>query len=226
MFNGAKETSCGRGETLPVDGMVHLISDGYVGLYGHSGTVRRLLFVYKAGDVIPMMDGIEDPLERTYTYIAMKRTRIKTVSTQTLERYMADPKSVKKMLEYTRNISRLQFERINNMQQTQVFARLIERLLFFARRLGVEDGDKVKIDVPLSHVDIATSISTSRETVNRYMRQLENRGVITVRRQRITINDPQKLQQLLNQKDPLSRSNWTLLGIATAGTTMLAQVVQ
>lgn len=225
VFGDAKEGKCSRGEEIQTDGLVHYISDGYVGLYGDTGTIRRLLFVYKTGDVFPMMDGIEDPLKRTYTYIAMKRTRIRSLPDEAFNTSLQDPAILKDMLNYTRKISQLQFERINNMQQTQVFARLIERLLFFSRRLGIEDGGKVRIDVPLSHVDIATSIGATRETVNRYMRLLENQGILTVRRQHITIHSEQKLQQLLNQKDPLLRTNVSLLGIATASTSLLTQII-
>lgn len=225
MFDSAKESKRSRGEEIQTDGLVHFIGDGYVGLYGDTGKVRRLLFVYKPGDVFPMMDGIEDPLKRTYTYIAMKRTQVRSLPEHVFNDGLKDPKALKDMLDYTRKISRLQFERINNMQQTQVFARLIERLLFFSRRLGTEDGGKVRIDVPLSHVDIATSIGATRETVNRYMRQLEAQGILSVRRQHITINDPQRLQQVLNQKDPLLKPNWTLLGIATASSTLLTQII-
>lgn len=225
VFRGAEDQSFSRGEEIPVHDSVHYIREGYVGLYGQVGRVRRLLFVYKKGDIIPMFDGTEDPLKRVYVYVAMKRLHVRTLPREKFEQSLAEPNNSQAMLHYTRTISELQFERINNMQQTQVLSRLIERLLFFSRRLGQEENGKIKIDVPLSHVDIATSIGATRETVNRYMRQLEDRGLIQVRRQRITINAPQKLQQLLYQKDPLSKPNWILMGIATAGA-ILTQTMQ
>lgn len=216
-FQAGVEKGYSRGQEIPAQDVVHYIQDGYVGLYGGSGKVRRLLFIYKKGDIFPTINTVDDPMDRSYYYIAMKRVRVRRLSRAEFDTVTQDPSLAHEMLRYARDISQLQFERINNLQQTQVFARLIERLLFFSRRLGIEENGKVKLDVPLSHVDIATSIGATRETVNRYMRQLEDRGILVVRRQRITINDPDKLRALLKQKDPLARPNWLLFSLATAG---------
>lgn len=223
VFSESRKQAFSRGEAVPTQENVHFIVDGYVGLYVEAEHTKRLLFVYKKGEVIPMMDSDGQPEGERYVYIAMKRVHTLAKPFEMFYQAMEDPTFAQTMLTYTRHISELQFERINNMQHPQVLTRLVERLLFFEKRLGVKDGRKIRLDVPLSHVDIATSIGATRETVNRYMRQLEDKGILTVRRQRITINSPDELRALV-RKNKGMKPNWALLSTLVAGT-ILTQVI-
>ncbi|MEO6067538.1 MAG: Crp/Fnr family transcriptional regulator [Gemmatimonadota bacterium] len=62
-------------------------------------------------------------------------------------------------------------------------------------RLGTEEGGD-RITRKLTHATIAQMIGSSRETVSRTMRELQDRGLIAVTRQEITLTDRAGLQAL------------------------------
>jgi CRP/FNR family transcriptional regulator len=58
-----------------------------------------------------------------------------------------------------------------------------------ARQFGVKTGNAITIDLPLAHKDIASMVGITRETVSLEMKKLEQLGLITYKRNSITIKD-------------------------------------
>ena len=54
--------------------------------------------------------------------------------------------------------------------------------------MAEDDGDKLSINEPLTHKDIAQMVGSSREMVSRIFKDLVSGGYITVEQKRITIN--------------------------------------
>jgi CRP/FNR family transcriptional regulator, cyclic AMP receptor protein len=189
-----------RGDIIATNGKVSLIKSGVVGIFTEDEGHNNLLFVYKAGEFFPYPGHkLELISGRKIEYRSMDNTSVLTVTSAHFNAEAYRPENLRPFIESLMEMMSVQIDRIDNLQQGQVFNRLLERLNFFAKRLGVRNGDKIVIEVPMSHVDIASSIGTSRETVNRLMRKLEKTGVITVKKQTIIINSMKGLRDLLEQ---------------------------
>lgn len=82
-------------------------------------------------------------------------------------------------------------DQIGSLVLLDVNGRVAELLV----RLGTEEGGD-RITRKLTHATIAQMIGSSRETVSRTMRELQDRGLIAVTRQDITLTDRAGLQAL------------------------------
>ncbi|MNP78877.1 Global nitrogen regulator [compost metagenome] len=67
-----------------------------------------------------------------------------------------------------------------------------------AEQHGQLSGQKIIIDLPMTHQEFANSIGTTRETANRLLNQLTKENLLEVDRKQIIIHD---LQALKHQRD-------------------------
>jgi CRP/FNR family cyclic AMP-dependent transcriptional regulator len=200
LFSSGVSTPYGRGDKVTIDGLVHYVEDGAIGLYSIEDGARRFIFGYRPGDILPYSFASSIFPQRSYVYIALQKTALKSIPLKRFRINSLKPAYAKAVIENLIHINQLQLERLNNLQHPQVLVRLLERLCFYAVRFGTDGSDEVIIDIPISHVDVASSIGTSRETVNRYMKQLEALGVLSVRRQYITIHSYTRLTKIAAEK--------------------------
>jgi CRP/FNR family cyclic AMP-dependent transcriptional regulator len=197
--NGTQEIYT-RGDLLPVKAdEVRYIVSGIVVLNSVDKKKRRnFLLAYKTGDIFPY-GSLKTKLfsGRKLEYRALASTSTLMITKEEFEKEVIKPQNLKPYLSSIYCIMDFQMERIDNLDQGQVSQRLLERLNFYANRAGVVNGDKVLIEAQLSHSDIASSIGTTRETVNRLMKKFEHAGIVTVKNQTIIINSLSKLQQMI-----------------------------
>lgn len=65
--------------------------------------------------------------------------------------------------------------------------RVVHHLLDLATRYGIADGGAIRIDIHLTQDDLASLSGTTRETVNRVLASLRDRGLIRVERARVSV---------------------------------------
>ncbi len=101
-------------------------------------------------------------------------------------------------------VMRVMGEKIRELQaKLQEFAvydvncRIYSFLMRLAREHGTLVGDHIQINLPLTHQEFANMVGTTRETVNRVFSQLKKDQIISMDRKRITILDPQALEELV-----------------------------
>lgn len=111
---------------------------------------------------------------------------------------MKDPALMKVLLKNISATFNLMVERVINLQSPDTRARLVKRLHFLARRFGVKDKSRVIIDIPLNYTDIALSIGTTRETVNRLLKRLEKEGILEIKAGTIIISKFEDFQTYLD----------------------------
>jgi CRP/FNR family transcriptional regulator, cyclic AMP receptor protein len=199
VFKNGRKSFLVRGELINVDDSVHYIVEGSVGVYSSENEKRSFLFAFKAGEIFPYSQSKAKLMSgRQIEYRCLSAVELLSIDKNKFTKEAYKPANIKPFVENLMEIMEVQIERIDNLEQGQVFQRLLERLNFFAGRLGVVHGDKIVIDSPMSHGDIATSIGTSRETVNRMMKSLEKEGLITIKRQTIIINSIKDLKRKLS----------------------------
>ena len=78
-------------------------------------------------------------------------------------------------------------ERVLTLEYRTVRERLASFLLTTAKRFGHKTSKGIRIDIPLRHQDIASSISATRETTSRTLSDLERKGTLSHDQSFITI---------------------------------------
>lgn len=185
------------GQAIGAGGRVNYISSGMVAVYSTKGNQRSFLFSLKAGEFFPYTEPTSELFSgRRLDYVALSTVTIRTMSRQEFERRIKEPANSVWFISKLLFLLQLQTERIDNLSRGSTEQKLIERLNFLAERHGKHDGDTVTLKAPLTHTDIATSIGTTRETANRFIKRLERKGLVSVRRQNIVINSISELRTM------------------------------
>lgn len=85
--------------------------------------------------------------------------------------------------------------KLQQMSGHDVHERVLNFLLKLADKLGERKGDHIHIELPLTNQELASSIGTTRETVNRFMNQLKKQNLLIANRSEIVILDLERLRQ-------------------------------
>ncbi|HVO86308.1 MAG TPA: Crp/Fnr family transcriptional regulator [Candidatus Binatia bacterium] len=202
VFQGGTKLIYRRGEYIIRPGempsSVFYIEEGLVkalniSKYGE----ENLLIIRKSQEIFPLIWALTGQ-EREIIYQAITPTTVRRLDRQTYLDYIhSHPSALPPMLDMVTEMYRIHSERILNLEYRTVRERLVSFLLTMSHRFGLADGDGLKIDVPLRHQDIASSINASRETASRELAKLEQRGLIKTRQFYITLKDIEALQAIL-----------------------------
>ena len=88
-------------------------------------------------------------------------------------------------------------DRVDNLEYTKAYSRLIQRLLLMSERFGKEYNGSVILEIPVTHKDIANTISLTRETTSRELLKLEKKKLISQKGHILVVNDIKKLRKEL-----------------------------
>lgn len=226
-FATGKRSVHTRGDIIDVENKIHFVKSGAIGLFTVEQKKRSMLFFFKQGEIFPYVKqqaGLTSG--RKLEYRTLHATSLLTLSKNEFLKKAYEPENLKFFVGDLMESVQLQIERLDNMSGSSAYQRLIERLNFFVERLGVINGDQAIIDLPMSHADIAGSIGTTRETVNRYMKQLESSGLLNVKNQMIVINSVSSLKSMVdtNIDPPSDRSRFLLT--AAAAVAVIGEIVK
>lgn len=96
-------------------------------------------------------------------------------------------------LNYARKVS-LKLRRMENRHADLVFRDARDRLIRFIKQWAKTDGskvgDKIVLNNYLTHSEIAAVISTSRQSVNVFLNELRDSGLLQYNRKQIELRDP------------------------------------
>ncbi|HLZ14877.1 MAG TPA: Crp/Fnr family transcriptional regulator [Candidatus Saccharimonadales bacterium] len=158
---------------------------------------ENLLIIRKSGEIIGLTWAITGD-DRHIIYAALAKTTLLQISrTQFTDFLRENPQAALPLLEMVTDMYRLHSERILNLEYRTVRERLVSFLLSMARRFGEKTPDGVVLRIPLRHQDIASSISTTRESVGRELSALERRGILAYSQSTITLKDLQVMHDFL-----------------------------
>lgn len=83
--------------------------------------------------------------------------------------------------------------RIENASMHDAYHRVAHQLVFLAKNFGTPDVAGVRINIPMTHQDIADSVNVSRETASLVIARLRSSGLIKTNK-RIRVLDIKKLE--------------------------------
>jgi CRP-like cAMP-binding protein len=75
-------------------------------------------------------------------------------------------------------------------------ARLAQLLLELSQSMGEYDEKGIRLNIRLTHQNLANLIGTSRETVSTLLRQFQRQGLVTQDHRFIFLHDPSRLAQI------------------------------
>ncbi len=177
---------------------IFYIESGHVRLYSFTEWGdEKLHLIFKKGEFFPTFwtfDG--KPLTKYYE--AMGEVRVRKIDKNLFLQKLGDnPDLLKSVFQKVISVMEVYSDRIDNLEFTKAYARVISRILSLAKRFGEKEGKKVVISVPLTHADIALSIAITRETASRECKKLEEEGLIKYEHRKIVVNDIKKLEEEL-----------------------------
>lgn len=157
----------------------------------------NLLIIRKPHELFPLISALKGE-ERGIIYQALETTTVYRVSQRDFREFiLSNTDALYPLIDLITEQYHMHAERILNLEYRTVRERLVSFLLTMAKRFGEETKDGIRIDVPLRHQDIASSINSSRETTSRELSALERKGFVRNKQTFITIIDKKSLKNLL-----------------------------
>jgi len=158
---------------------------------GHEQIVSYL----KAGDLFPHT-GLFDPSPYPATAEALVDTQLLAIPVRSFERLvMSTPAIALKMMRVMGDKIRELQEKLQVLSGQDVRNRALSFLLNLAEQHGERRESGIVINLPMTHQEFASSVGTSRETINRLLNQWSKDNLLKASRNRIVIMDLEALKE-------------------------------
>jgi CRP/FNR family transcriptional regulator, anaerobic regulatory protein len=118
---------------------------------------------------------------------AVKPTEVFAIPINFVDHWMKEYKS---WYQFVLSTYRARFEELLNTIDAIAFKNMDERLVMYLKKHTEISKNQI---IPVTHAQIATELSTSREVISRLLKKLAERGLIKVNRQNIEIIDLKNL---------------------------------
>ncbi len=180
---------------------VYFIREGIVKTYktdadGH----EQIVSILKNNDMFPHT-GLFNQRPYPATAEAIVDTRLLAIPVHMFEPLMLSTPSIAlKMMRVMGDIIRELQEKLQMLTGQDAKHRVLSFLLKLAEQHGKQEGGRITIELPMTHQEFASTVGTTRETINRLLNQLVKADILQVDRSRIVIVDPQALRERMDQK--------------------------
>jgi CRP/FNR family cyclic AMP-dependent transcriptional regulator len=135
-----------------------------------------------------------DGLPRTHDAVAAEKSAVLHVPAQALDRILeGEPRYWRELGLLVASKLRLTFLAMEDSAVLPIADRLARRLLMSVERYG-EWHDRTSRVVDLRQQELATMLSTSRQTVNQLLKELEDQGILRLSYRHIEILDLDRLR--------------------------------
>lgn len=180
---------------------VFYISEGIVKAYDITRYGdENLLIIRKEHEVFPLIWAITGK-ERHVIYRTLAPSTVFRISrTEFVDFIGHNPEVLAPLMDMTVEMYRLHSERILNLEYRSVRERIISFLLTMGQRFGTSTEGGLRINVPLRHQDIASSINASRETTSRELALMQRKGMLARDASHLVLVDPQALQAYIDRR--------------------------
>lgn len=179
---------------------VYLIQSGYVKAYSISQLGQEnLLLIHGENEIMPLPWALDGPQKLGIFYEAMSKVNVLSTSKADLRTVMGSNSWLtEQILRQLVNAFTVYAQRIQSLGYRLPRERVIACLLDLATRFGDKTDHATLIKAPITHQDIADSISMTRETASRALEQLSREGLITQENHIFKIKNELKLQAELS----------------------------
>ena len=134
---------------------------------------------------------------------AVEASTVVMISGNTMQRSMAAHPGVSLGITKIIGLRRRRIEqRLKNLLFLSNRERVTHLLLELAEQYGAREADGIRLQIQLSHQDLANVIGSTRETVTVVLGELQNEGLIKLGRRRIIIRELTRLAQSVQRPSP------------------------
>lgn len=182
--------------------VMNLISSGYIKRYliGNDGTLG-IQVVYGPGNIFPVTLALkalfnqEVYSQEIFYYEAMSDAEVRTIDISVLKKAVeSNPLIYRDLLLETGKRLHSTLQGLENLTLKSSYKRVAHQLAYFASRFGEKTESGVRINVSLTHQDLAHILSLTRETVSTCMSELREKGLVRADKQRIIVISLKKLE--------------------------------
>lgn len=175
---------------------VMYLKKGYVRLYSISKDGEELtLIIYKPDDIFPIVWAINN-IPNEYYFEAMTPAEIYRVPREKFLIFLKENPDV--LFELTSKILS-RFRRVLHRMEYLVFGnaqnKVASILLICTERFGKKEKNKVIIQAPLTHRDIANLVGMTRETASIEIEKLERKGIVGRKGRLLVVKNQRKLEE-------------------------------
>ncbi|MBI3924988.1 MAG: Crp/Fnr family transcriptional regulator [Armatimonadetes bacterium] len=141
-----------------------------------------------------------DDVPRSATVVTMEKTDFLVINKRDFARMLDTyPRMCFPMLRQLTRRVRILTDDIASMAFLDSYARVSRKILALAEEMGqVHEDGSIYIDQALTHQQLANLVGTTRETVTKILNEMKDRDLISIRRHRITVVDPEELAERAN----------------------------
>lgn len=177
---------------------LYVIQSGLVKIYRHEQNREITLALFRDGDFFGEMSLIEKNSFRSATAETIEPTELFVLSRQDFNHFLEkSPKLCLRLLEIAYHRLRKANDQIHDLTFLDVRGRIAKNLVRLADEYGVDVPGGTRIDIKLTHQQIANMSGTVRETVTKTLQELQEEGIIDVDKKKIRIRDRRRLLELI-----------------------------
>ncbi|SHE95050.1 cAMP-binding domain of CRP or a regulatory subunit of cAMP-dependent protein kinases [Tissierella praeacuta DSM 18095] len=178
--------------------LIYLISSGYIVLSKTSIEGKeKYLYYLSTGDFINQC-AIDGKLTATTAKVVSDASLISIDKDILLKLMKEDFELNLLILTSLTHIIRRSQRQILNLGIYNTSQRIASRLWKLSRDYGKKIDDYTLIDAPINQTDLSNMVGASRETVNRFLKELENKGIVILKGHSIIIIDRDRLLDYIN----------------------------
>jgi CRP-like cAMP-binding protein len=178
---------------------VFFVTRGTVRVVNYSVSGREVAFDdIQAGQIFGELAAL-DGERRSANVVAITPTTVASMSPAAFQEMLtAQPAVALKLMQRLARIIRISVERIMDLSTLGANNRVYAEILRLAKMGSIEGNQSILSPIPI-HGEIASRVSTTRETVARVMSELARKGLVKRKGNALEINDLETLQDMVEE---------------------------
>ena len=159
---------------------------------------ERIITIFSAGDFFGEM-ALLDGLPRSADAVAIQSSRLLVLDRSDFLRFLnTNDTAMEKILATLSIRLRKTDELLEDASFLNIPARFAKKLLEIGETFGSSQGNTLKISLKLSQKEIADMIGATRESINKELRVLREKGLVSVTDESITVHDIERLKRRIH----------------------------
>jgi len=156
---------------------------------------ERIVTIFSSGDFFGEM-ALLDGMPRSADAVAIKPSKLLLLNRSDFLRFLKkSDAAIEKILSSLSMRLRKTDDLLEDTSFLNIPARLAKNLLEIGETFGHKDGEMVEINLRLSQKELADMVGATRESINKELRVLREKGLVTVTDKAIYIHDIKRLKR-------------------------------
>lgn len=188
LFKDAREKKYPKNQIIAYQGdhltSIHQVKEGYVKAYTilDSGDTRTI-FILSPGDIFPIAFSLTldwGKYQLKYFYQALTDTKLALLTSSSFQELLeSDPRIVRAYMSYMSASNEAIMDQLEAMKRKTAKDKIFELLPYLVKKIGQRIRPHTyKLNLKLSHQEIADLSGITRETTTALLKKLEKEGVI------------------------------------------------